>query len=333
MNRYHSTPWGCERPREVVAYLTGCPKPECCPPPCPPPPPPCCGPTGPTGPMGATGPTGPQGIPGPDGATGPTGPQGYPGPDGTTGPTGPTGATGATGATGPTGPTGATGPTGPTGATGVTGPTGPTGATGPTGPTGPSGDAGAAGTPATLSVGTVTTGNPGTDAQVVNSGTEQNAVFDFTIPKGDTGQAPPVSLLSAYSTPVQNGTDGSPLIFDKTGLSYGSDISHTPGSTTFTINTPGVYAVAFQGSFSPADGSTFPQNVGVSLTQNGTVVPGATSQYIFHTSAQTAALAFSTPVAVPSAPAQLEVEGDGGNYQYGTIGLSIYRLGDIPDSN
>ena len=215
----------------------------------------------------------------------------------------------------------------------MTGPTGPTGATGPTGPTGPSGDAGAAGTPATLSVGTVTTGNPGTDAQVVNSGTEQNAVFDFTIPKGDTGQAPPVSLLSAYSTPVQNGTDGSPLIFDKTGLSYGSDISHTPGSTTFTINTPGVYAVAFQGSFSPADGSTFPQNVGVSLTQNGTVVPGATSQYIFHTSAQTAALAFSTPVAVPSAPAQLEVEGDGGNYQYGTIGLSIYRLGDIPDSN
>ena len=63
------------------------------------------------------------------------------------------------------------------------------------------------------------------------------------------------------------------------------------------------------------------------------VVPGATSQYVFHTSAQTAALAFSTPVAVPSAPAQLEVEGDGGNYQYGTIGLSIYRLGDIPDSN
>lgn len=215
----------------------------------------------------------------------------------------------------------------------MTGPTGPTGATGPTGPTGPSGDAGAAGTPATLSVGTVTTGNPGTDAQVVNSGTEQNAVFDFTIPKGDTGQAPPVSLLSAYSTPVQNGTDGSPLIFDKTGLSYGSDISHTPGSTTFTINNPGVYAVAFQGSFSPSDGSTFPQSVGVSLTQNGTVVPGATSQYIFHTSAQTAALAFSTPVAVPSAPAQLEVEGDGGNYQYGTIGLSIYRLGDIPDSN
>ena len=65
---------------------------------------------------------------------------------------------------GPTGPAGsgdgATGPTGPTGATGLTGPTGPTGATGLTGPTGPTGES------PTFSIGTVTTGAPGTDAQV-----------------------------------------------------------------------------------------------------------------------------------------------------------------------
>lgn len=40
---------------------------------------------------------------------------------------------------------------------------------------------------ATVSVGTVTTGNPGTQVSVVNSGTNKDAVLDFTIPRGDTG--------------------------------------------------------------------------------------------------------------------------------------------------
>ena len=178
----------------------------------------------------------------------------------------------------------------------------------------------------------MTTGDPGTQANVTNSGTDQNAILDFTIPQGNDGTAPTPVLLSSYSTPAQSGSSGTPLVFDRNALSYGSAISHTPGDSTFTINQPGVYAAAFQGSLSPASGVTFPQNVGVSLTQNGSVVPGATSQYIFHTSAQTAALAFSTPVAVSSAPAQLQVVGDGGNYLYSTIGLSIYRLGDIPSN-
>ena len=42
---------------------------------------------------------------------------------------------------------------------------------------------------ATVTVGTVTTGEPGTDAIVANSGTESAAVFDFTIPRGATGAA------------------------------------------------------------------------------------------------------------------------------------------------
>lgn len=40
---------------------------------------------------------------------------------------------------------------------------------------------------ATIEVGTVTTGAPGTPAQVTNSGTPTDAVFDFVIPKGDPG--------------------------------------------------------------------------------------------------------------------------------------------------
>lgn len=51
---------------------------------------------------------------------------------------------------------------------------------GPTGPTGPAG-------PATITVGTTETGDPGTEALVVNSGTAENVILDFTIPAGVTG--------------------------------------------------------------------------------------------------------------------------------------------------
>lgn len=77
-----------------------------------------------------------------------------------------------------------------TGGKGDKGDKGDTGATGPAGADGTdgtNGTDGTDGTAATISVGTVTTGDPGTDASVTNSGTSSAAVFDFTIPKGDTG--------------------------------------------------------------------------------------------------------------------------------------------------
>ena len=57
------------------------------------------------------------------------------------------------------------------------------------GPPGPQGQQGEPGAAATVTVGTVTTGEPGTDAIVTNSGTESSAVLDFTIPRGETGPA------------------------------------------------------------------------------------------------------------------------------------------------
>lgn len=64
------------------------------------------------------------------------------------------------------------------------GPQGPQGEQGEPGATGPQGDPGAA---ATIDVGTVTTGDPGTDAAVTNSGTANAAIFNFTIPQGVQG--------------------------------------------------------------------------------------------------------------------------------------------------
>lgn len=58
---------------------------------------------------------------------------------------------------------------------------GPLSIVGPQGAKGDQGDAG------TIAVGSVTTGAAGTSAQVTNSGTAQNAVLNFVIPKGDKG--------------------------------------------------------------------------------------------------------------------------------------------------
>ena len=44
------------------------------------------------------------------------------------------------------------------------------------------------GSAATIQVGTTTTGEPGTDAQVTNSGTSSAAVFNFVIPRGAKGE-------------------------------------------------------------------------------------------------------------------------------------------------
>src|ERR1700761_689891 len=81
---------------------------------------------------------------------------------------------------------GPTGATGATGATGPAGPTGPAGAAGATGATGATGSPGANGAAATITLGTVATGTAGSSVIITNSGNSTAAVFNFTIPKGDT---------------------------------------------------------------------------------------------------------------------------------------------------
>jgi len=82
----------------------------------------------------------------------------------------------------------------------------PTGATGAAstevGPEGPAG---------TLTVGTVSTGLEGTDVTITNIGTTSAAIFDITIPKGDTGAGSTEvgpDGDSAYTVAVTNGFSG-----------------------------------------------------------------------------------------------------------------------------
>ena len=104
------------------------------------------------------------------------------------------------------------GPQGPKGDTGATGPQGPQGEQGPQGPegdTGPQGPAGEDGKAATITVGSVTTAQPGTSAAVSNSGTPNAAVLDFVIPQGEKGD-------SAFAS-IKPGTEKEPYIIQNYG--------------------------------------------------------------------------------------------------------------------
>lgn len=99
---------------------------------------------------------------------------------------------------------GAKGDKGDTGAQGIQG------VKGDKGDTGEQGLQGIAGTAATIRIGSVYTGEPGTNASVTNSGTSTNAILNFTIPRGNPGSGGGTSIdvdaeLSDSSlNPVQN---------------------------------------------------------------------------------------------------------------------------------
>lgn len=93
---------------------------------------------------------------------------------------------------------------------------------GPTGPTGPTGPAGA-----TITVGTTTTTEPGTNASVTNVGTPSNAILDFNIPAGATG---PIGPQGNTGPAGPSGTTET----NTYGRKY--DTSQTP--LTLTENTP-----------------------------------------------------------------------------------------------
>ena len=133
------------------------------------------------------------------------------------------GAKGDPGEPGERGPAGERGPEGPQGAEGPEGPEGPQGAPGERGPAGENGEPGAKGDPgeaATVTVGETVTGEPGTPAKVENTGTAQNAILKFTIPKGEKGD------------PGTGGGGGSTVSVD-----VGETVTGEPGTDANVENT------------------------------------------------------------------------------------------------
>lgn len=159
----------------------------------------------------------------------------------------------------------------------------------PAGATGQTGASGLDGNAATVNVGSTITSAPGTNALVSNSGTSSAAVFDFIIPRGNTGatgaqgpQGPtgppgPVSYASYgsfYDTNASqvaaNTTTAYAIkvntIAEADGVTIENDPSGDPTLITFAVT--GVYNVQYSLQFTNTD--TQIHNVNVWLRKNDT---------------------------------------------------------------
>lgn len=76
-------------------------------------------------------------------------------------------------------------------------------------PEGPKGDKGDKGDAATIAIGTTTTGAAGSTAKVTNTGTTSNAVFNFTIPRGEKGDKGATGVAGAKGDEGDKGDTGS----------------------------------------------------------------------------------------------------------------------------
>ena len=108
-------------------------------------------------------------------------------------------------------------------------------------PPGPQGDA------ATIDVGTVTTGVPGSSASVTNSGSTSAAIFDFTIPRGDTGAQGSTGDAATISVgSVTTGVPGSSASVTNSGTTNAATLDFTiprgdTGATIFTEDGDDIY--------------------------------------------------------------------------------------------
>ena len=179
-----------------------------------------------------------------------------------------------------------------------------------------------------IQIGTVTTGDPGTPAEVTNSGDEYNAIFDFVIPRGEPGGGGTLEVLGTVDPAAQPTVAGGALIFTDTPLISGTAITHQAGSPDVVISQPGIYQATFHGAVSPDAGTAIPAEVTLRLYLDGSPVPGGVAHHTFASSTEVATLTFSTPFRVTSTPASLEVRAEESGFTAGDIALTVLRLGD-----
>lgn len=196
------------------------------------------------------------------------------------------------------------------------------------GETGPIGETGPTGAAATITIGNVTTGDPGTEASVINTGTPEDAVFDFVIPRGEPGgggEAPEV-LATVDTTPQPTSANGA-LIFNETPLVSGTSITHTAGSPNVQINQSGIYQAFFNGTAMIDAGTTIPSTLTVQLTLDGVPITGAIARHTFTASNEEVTLSINAPFPV-NGIGNLEVITSDAGYTFEDASLTVVRLGD-----
>ena len=174
----------------------------------------------------------------------------------------------------------------------------------------------------------MTTGDPGTEAEVTNSGTEEDAIFDFVIPRGEPGSGGAPEVLATVDPTTQPSTAGGALTFSDNPLVSGTSITHQAGSTDVVINTPGIYQATFHTTAAVDPGTTIPATLTVRLNEAGAQVPGAVATHTFASSNEVATMSFSVPFRVTAVPTTIQVVAEDSGFSFTEAALNVTRLGD-----
>ena len=177
-------------------------------------------------------------------------------------------------------------------------------------------------------MGTVSTGDPGTEASVVNSGDEHNAVFDFVIPKGDVGTMGVPDALAATDIRGQRTRTNGALVFGSTALSSGPAITHQDDSPDVVITQNGIYQVSFFGSVRMGSCAHIPAALNVHLFQDNVRVSGAVSRHVFCANGEVVSMVFSMPIRVNRTPVTLQMRSSADDFFFENATLTVMRLGE-----
>ena len=144
------------------------------------------------------------------------------------------------------------------------------------GPTGPTGPAGAA----TITIGQTTTGAAGTNASVTNSGTAENVVLNFIIPRGNTGDTGPIGPQGPQGPQGLQGNTGATGETGPTGptgpagppgtsavATFGSKYDNATNNITLEANVSQTMPL---GSTGPNSGITTGTQNALTITEAGT---------------------------------------------------------------
>lgn len=99
-------------------------------------------------------------------------------------------------------------------------------------------------TTVTVKVNSTTTGEPGTEAQVTNSGTDENVRLNFIIPRGDTGETGPQGLQGEPGEKGETGATGPQGLQGEQGL---QGVQGEPGKDGISVSVKSVTESAESG--------------------------------------------------------------------------------------
>lgn len=105
--------------------------------------------------------------------------------------------------------------------------------TGIVGPRGQKGEKGDKGDAATIAIGDVDTGLPGSNAAVVNVGTPGDAVFDFVIPQGPVGPQGPAGLDTGFFRHNQSAPAATWVVEHNLGYYPSVSVQDSAGTNVF----------------------------------------------------------------------------------------------------